>query len=205
MGTHVYLCGRIAVAGGDRAIDERELPGRQGRLALALLCLDRRRPVSVDRLVTALWDENPPPDPAGSLASVVSKLRAVLWRAGDVGPDVIATGAGTYHLRLPVDSAIDLEDARHAIDHAEGARRRDDVGATWADATVATSIVRRGFLPGESADWVLAVQRGSTASCSGATTLSMWCGPPAATPCWPRPWPSKPSSSHRCTSRHGAR
>jgi hypothetical protein len=62
-------------------------------------------------------------------------------------------------MRLPIDGAIDLEDARTAVDRAEGARRRGGVGPAWADATVATSIARGGFLPGETGDWVRSVQR----------------------------------------------
>ena len=67
MGTHVYLCGRLAIVGGDDIIDERALPGRQGRLAFALLCLDRRHPVAIDRLVQTVGDDDPPPDAAGVL------------------------------------------------------------------------------------------------------------------------------------------
>ena len=159
MGIRIHLCGRIALVGDDCLIDERELPGRQGRLALAVLCLDRRRPISVGRLIDSLWDENPPPDADGALASIVSKLRVILRRAGAPGPDVITAGSGCYQLRLPAASTVDLESARNAIDQAEGARRRGDEGLAWANATVAVSIARRGFLVGESAAWVLAVQR----------------------------------------------
>jgi DNA-binding SARP family transcriptional activator len=159
MGMRVHLCGRIALVGDNGTIDERELPGRQGRLALALLCLDRRRPVSVDRLIDALWDELPPPDAAGALASIVSKLRTILRRAGAPTSDVISAGAGTYQLRLPAGSTVDVEDARTAIDQAEGARRRGNESAAWAHATVAVAIARRGFLAGESAGWAMVVQR----------------------------------------------
>ncbi len=158
MGSHVYLCGRMAISGAV-LIEEQELPGRQGRLALALLCLERRRPVAVDRLVAVLWADDPPPDAAGALASIVSKLRKILRRCCDTGPDVISGTIGTYQLRLPIDCTVDLEDARTAIDRAEGARWRGETGPAWADATVATSIARRGFLPGETGPWVLAVQR----------------------------------------------
>ena len=158
MGTHVYLCGRLAIVGGDDIIDERALPGRQGRLAFALLCLDRRHPVAIDRLVQTVWEDDPPPDAAGALASIVSKLRTILRRLDGVGPDVITATSGTYQLRLPIDCSIDLEDARNAIDRAEGARRRDDPGRAWAAATVATSIARRGFLVGETSGWTIAVQ-----------------------------------------------
>ena len=43
MGTRVHLCGRVAITGDARTIDERELPGRQGRLAFAVLSLERFR------------------------------------------------------------------------------------------------------------------------------------------------------------------
>lgn len=159
MGTRVHLCGRLALVGDTVVVDERELPGRQARLALAMLCLERRRPVSIDRLTWALWGDALPPDPAGAVASIVSKLRAAFRAVGGHGPDVIAAGGGTYQLRLPADGTVDLEDARHAIDRAMGARRAGDTNAAWSFATVAVAISRRGFMPGESADWVHAVQR----------------------------------------------
>jgi DNA-binding SARP family transcriptional activator len=159
MGTRVLLCGRVAIVGEDRTIDERELPGRQGRLALALLCGDGRRPVAVERIVDVLWDEQPPPDAAGALASIMSKLRAILRAASAADPGVISAGVASYQLRLPTRSSVDVEDARNAIDQAEGARRRADEGAAWAAATVAVTIARRGFLAGESAPWAVAVRR----------------------------------------------
>jgi DNA-binding SARP family transcriptional activator len=149
----------LALVGAAGVIDEHELPGRQGRLALALLAAERHHPVATDRLVDALWGPLPPTDAPGALASIVSKLRAAFRRVGAEQPGVIAAGAGTYQLRLAPGGSIDLEDARHAIDRADGARRRGDVDAAWALATVAVAISRRGFLPGESADWVLATQR----------------------------------------------
>src|SRR4051812_40564005 len=81
MGLRLLVCGRLSIVGERAAIDERELPGRQGRLALALLSLERHRPVAADRLVDRLWTDRPPPDAAGALASVVSKLRSALRRA----------------------------------------------------------------------------------------------------------------------------
>jgi DNA-binding SARP family transcriptional activator len=159
MATRVHLCGRLALSGDAGVVDERGLPGRQGRLALALLGVERRRPVSVDRLVDVLWADAVPPDAPAALASIVSKLRTAFRRAGGDGPSVISAGAGTYQLRLAPGGTIDLEDSREAVDRAEGARRAGDERAAWSFATVAVAIGRRGFLPGESADWILAVQR----------------------------------------------
>ena len=134
MALRVHLCGRVTIVGDQVSVDERDLPGRQGRLALARLCLEQGRPVSSDRLTDCLWGEQPPHDAAGALASIISKLRAMLRRVdGHQGASIVA-GAGTYELRLPADSTVDLQDARNAIDRAEGDRRRHDARTCWANA-----------------------------------------------------------------------
>jgi len=158
MGIRIYLCGRVMVVGDAGSVDERDLPGRQGRLALARLCLERGRPVSSTRLIGSLWGEEPPIDATGALASIISKLRLLVKRVDVAEAAAIVAGSGTYALRLPASSSVDLQDARNAIDQAEGDRRQHDVGSAWANATVAVSIARRGFLPGEPAPWVQAVR-----------------------------------------------
>jgi DNA-binding SARP family transcriptional activator len=158
MALRIHLCGRIAIVGDHEAIDEADLPGRQGRLAFARLCQQQGRPVAHDQLVDGVWGAKPPLDAAGALASIISKLRVLLRRADQTGRVAIVARSGTYELRLPTASSIDLQDARNAIDLAEGDRRRHDVGAAWANGTVAVSIARRGFLPGETAPWVRTVR-----------------------------------------------
>lgn len=77
MGIRLHLCGRLAIEGALGVVDERQLPGRQGRLALTRLGLDRH-PISVDRLADAVWGEDAPFEASGALASLVSKLRTAL-------------------------------------------------------------------------------------------------------------------------------
>lgn len=158
MALRVHLCGRIAIVGGHDAVDESDLPGRQGRLAFAQLCQQQGRPIAHDQLVDGVWGARPPDDAAGALASIMSKLRVLLRRVDESGDCAIVARSGAYELRLPTASRVDLQDARNAIDLAEGDRRRHDVGAAWANSTVAVSIARRGFLPGETAPWVRAVR-----------------------------------------------
>ena len=191
-------------ASGVHTVDEHELPGRQGRLALALLCLERRRPVAVDRLASLLWRDALPPDPGGAVASIVSKLRAAFRRAGDDGPGVIAAGAGTYQLRLSAGSSVDLEDARNGIDRAEGARRGGDAAAAWSFATVAVAIGGRGFLPGESGDWVLTVQRELERTTRRGYACLAWVWTERGDGTLRPRWPSWRSPSSRCTNRRGA-
>jgi len=157
MALRIYLCGRIAMVGERGTVDEADLAGRQGRLAFARLGQEQGRPVSFDQLIDCVWGQQPPLDASGALASIISKLRVLLRRADQDDEATIVARSGSYELRLPSGSSVDLQDARNAIDLAEGDRRRHDVEAAWANGTVAVSIARRGFLPSETAPWVRTV------------------------------------------------
>jgi DNA-binding SARP family transcriptional activator len=70
------------------------LGGQKQRALLALLLLDAGRVVSVDRLVDALWGEQPPKTAQTSLHNLVSQLRKLL------GADLLVTQAPGYVLRV---------------------------------------------------------------------------------------------------------
>jgi SARP family transcriptional regulator, regulator of embCAB operon len=149
----MYLTGRLTVECGDALLDQRALPGRQGRLALTYLALTRTRPVPRDELIVALWPEAAPASVDTALSAVVSKLRGSMTQLG-LPADVLTANAGCYQLRLPPGSIIDIETAANRLDRAEGALRADDLGAAWSGATVATAILRRPLLPGDDAPWL---------------------------------------------------
>ncbi|MFD3653514.1 BTAD domain-containing putative transcriptional regulator [Streptomyces sp. NPDC058620] len=81
----------------------------QQRAVLALLLLRQGRPASVDELVDAVWDEDPPTGAVSVLRTYVSRLRAVLEpdRAKNRPPGVLVSVAGGYALHIP-DGALDL-------------------------------------------------------------------------------------------------
>jgi SARP family transcriptional regulator, regulator of embCAB operon len=54
------------------------------RAVLAMLLINRNRPVGTDALIEAAWEQFPPPDPRASLHSYVSNLRKLL---GGIGVD----------------------------------------------------------------------------------------------------------------------
>ena len=90
------------------------LGGARQRGLLALLILDAGRVVPAERLVDALWSENPPRTAASSLHNLLSQLRKLL------GTDVLETKAPGYVLRVDADQ-VDahrfeqlLRDARRA-------------------------------------------------------------------------------------------
>jgi DNA-binding SARP family transcriptional activator len=78
----IELCGHLSVSVDGRR-READLPGRQGRLALAHLALNRKGGVTRERLIAALWGEDAPAGHAQALNVVLSKLRRAL------GPEVL--------------------------------------------------------------------------------------------------------------------
>jgi DNA-binding SARP family transcriptional activator len=153
--TRIYLTGRIAAEQDGRlCLDERDLHGRQGRLAFVYLMAHRHRPARRDELVDVLWSGAPPREFEVAFSAVLSRLRA-LFRNG-LRSGAIAVEHGTITVRLPSEVWIDIEAALNATDLCEGARRRDDRTAAWSHANVAVAIARRPFLPDEEAPWITA-------------------------------------------------
>jgi SARP family transcriptional regulator, regulator of embCAB operon len=141
----IQITGPLAIERGGQRLDEL-LPGRQGRLLLAYLVINRHRQVPRDELAEALWRE---PDPAAvdtRLNPVLSKLRRVF------GADAVQ-GRSTLRLCLP-DAWVDLEAATEAIHRAESSVAQQDWGRAWGPALTALFVAGRDFLPGEDAPWI---------------------------------------------------
>lgn len=88
-----------------------DVPGRQRRVLLALLALAGGRPVGQDRLVDALWEDEPPGKAEQALYNHVSRLRTHLRPHGDRLERVPAG----YRLRL-LDGELDAEVVRRIAD-----------------------------------------------------------------------------------------
>ena len=150
----IYLTGEVLLEHGQHLVTERDLPGRQGRLAFVFLTANRSRPVGRAELVDVLWQEQPPHDTDTALSAILSKLRATLKKAGWPADATIDTHSRSVGIRLPAETWIDIEEAGNAIDEAEGAVRAGDPGRAWGPANVVVSIARRSFLPGAEAPWI---------------------------------------------------
>jgi DNA-binding SARP family transcriptional activator/tetratricopeptide (TPR) repeat protein len=100
------VLGPLEVIDDGRAI---ALGGQKQRALLALLLLEVNRPVSRERLVDALWEEEPTATAAKALQVYVSQLRKALGR------DRIATQSDGYLLRAAPDE-LDLERFRRLCD-----------------------------------------------------------------------------------------
>src|SRR5207248_4929795 len=90
------------------------LGGQKQRAVLALLLLEPGRVVSVDRIVDALWGEQPPRTAMTSLQNFVSQLRKTL------GSDVLETKSPGYRLRVE-SGQLDLDRFRTLVENARAA------------------------------------------------------------------------------------
>jgi DNA-binding SARP family transcriptional activator len=149
----IYLCGRVTVERDGRVVTDSALGGRQGRLLFAFLGTRRTQPISKAQLIDAIWGSRTPPSVDTAINALVSKLRSALRQLGVPKPHGIASEVGTYQLDAP-SAWIDVEDARTAIDRAEGALRASALSNAWAWANVAATITRQPFLPDEEHSWV---------------------------------------------------
>ena len=133
-------------------VEERELAGRQGRLAFAFLASERHRPIPKEELASVVWRDAPPNEIETALNAILSKLRSALKKAGSTAG--VEVRARTIEIRLPADVWIDLEHAANAIDEAEGGLRNAEPKRAWSHAVALVVIARRPFLPGEEAPWI---------------------------------------------------
>jgi DNA-binding SARP family transcriptional activator len=147
----IQLCGRLAVEINRQRIDDR-LPGRQGRLLVTYLVLNRLRPIRRDELIDAIWPEQAPNAADAALSALLSKLRRLL-------PESTLEGRGQVRMTLPENAHVDLEVARQAIHRAESAIAQQQWHRAWGASLGPLFTARRGFLPDEDADWIHDVRR----------------------------------------------
>lgn len=71
------------------------------RAVLAMLVINRNRPVATESLIEAAWEQFPPPDPRASLHSYVSNLRKLLASIGVDSRTALASAPPGYRLTVP--------------------------------------------------------------------------------------------------------
>jgi DNA-binding SARP family transcriptional activator len=89
------------------------------RVVLAMLLINRNRPVATDTLIQAAWEQFPPPDPRTSLHSYVSNLRKLLANIGVDPRTMLASAPPGYRLSVPEN---DCDIGRFALSKNAGVR-----------------------------------------------------------------------------------
>jgi SARP family transcriptional regulator, regulator of embCAB operon len=87
------------------------------RAVLAMLVMNRSRPVSTDSLITAAWEDWPPAEARASLHSYISNLRKLLSSAGADAKSVLVNAPPGYRLNA-ADTDCDI--GRFVIEKAAG-------------------------------------------------------------------------------------
>ena len=107
-----------------------QIPGRQGRLLLAYLVLNRERACPRAELIDVLWPEVPPSAPDAALSALLSKLRKALG-AGAL--------RGRSELRLEPGAPVwvDVEAAAAGARRAEARAQDGELGRPRAAAAQA--------------------------------------------------------------------
>ena len=154
MSVRVSLTERLSIEARGAVVDEQRFSGRQGRLVFAYLLAEQGRPVSRDALAEALWGDEPPATWEKALSVLVSKLRALLTECGLDGATALTSAFGCYQLTLPAGTWIDVVAADEAAAAAERSLAAGELEQALADASIAESLARRTFLPGEDGRWV---------------------------------------------------
>jgi DNA-binding SARP family transcriptional activator len=150
----LYLAGSVGIERDGRSVPQRDLPGAQGRLVLAMLALERDRAVPVGELALELWGEDPPRAWDGALRALVSKVRSALAPVGMGDTEALVSARGCYQLHLPARTWIDVEAATDAAHRAESALRAGNSEEANGWTLVAGSIARRPFLQGIDGPWI---------------------------------------------------
>jgi eukaryotic-like serine/threonine-protein kinase len=111
------VLGPLELTEGGRPV---EVTGGKQRALLAVLLLDANRVVSVERIVDALWGEEPPETAAKAVQVHVSQLRKLLGR------ERLVTRAPGYVLRVE-DDELDVQRFQRLVE----AKRFDEALALW--------------------------------------------------------------------------
>jgi DNA-binding SARP family transcriptional activator len=149
----IYLTGEVQVELGERLLRESKLGGPQGRFVLAYLVTERKRAVTQAELAEALWPESLPASWALALSAIVSRLRSRLAGLGLERSRIIGNAFGCYQFTPPGETWVDVEAALEGVDAAEGALVAGKPQAAYGPSLLATTILRRSFLPGDDGAW----------------------------------------------------
>ncbi len=142
------LAGTFRVVRDGIELTDGQIGSRKSRTLLKLLAVERPGLVPVDRIVDILWPNERPTAPEQNVATLVSRLRAVL------GARLIQGGRTGYRLAAAPGIVVDLDAAARLCDQAEG-KLVTAVAVALAAAERAHELLSAGTAIGDEpyADW----------------------------------------------------
>ncbi|GAA5075060.1 BTAD domain-containing putative transcriptional regulator [Nocardia iowensis] len=111
------------------------IPGAKVRALLADLLVSAGQPVSGDRLIDDIWADDPPGNPAGTLAAKASQLRRALEDAEPGGRDLVVSPPPGYRLATTALDALRFRalvaTARETTEPTDRARALTEALGLW--------------------------------------------------------------------------
>ncbi|MFA9429188.1 BTAD domain-containing putative transcriptional regulator [Egicoccus sp. AB-alg2] len=149
-GFRFQLVGSFAAWRDGHPVPDRDIGSRKGRTLLKLLLVHADDSVRLGHVSELLWGDAPPDHAERNVASLVSRLRAMLGR------DAIEGGAGTYRLRTSARLATDLHDAERLAAEARARLAAAQPALAATAARRALGLVGAGtLLPDDEGHWLV--------------------------------------------------
>jgi DNA-binding SARP family transcriptional activator len=114
------ILGHLDVSADGRSV---QLGGSRERTVLSMLLLEAGHVISVERLIDAVWDDDPPATARGQIQICISALRRRILAA--CGEDLIDTRRPGYLLRI-AGHGFDLHDFEARVNEGRAARTAGD-------------------------------------------------------------------------------
>ncbi len=156
------LAGAFAVVRDGTELAEHQVGSRKSRVLLKLLAAARPALLSADQIAEVLWDGAPPVGADRNIASLISRLRAVL------GAEIIEGSRAGYRLGSELAVTVDLDIAGRLCDQAE--RKLNSAPAVaLAAAARASDLLSAGVAVADEpyADWAGAAREQLARCCAG--------------------------------------
>jgi DNA-binding SARP family transcriptional activator/tetratricopeptide (TPR) repeat protein len=138
------VLGSLEVAAYDRPV---RLTGQRQRKLLALLLVNAEKAVSLDTLIEAVWEENPPTTAKRQVQNSISALRRLLVVGPEPEQPTIAAEGNAYRLRL-VASELDARLFQNQVDEAQELSAAGQTGQAAAELRAALGLWRGPALAG---------------------------------------------------------
>jgi len=106
---YVEMFGNFKLTDGERSVDQEDLRSDMIIKLFSYIYCHRKKEITIQELVDALWDEDHSANPAGALKNLVYRMRSILKKEWPED-EFIITGRGSYKWNDHIPISSDMEE-----------------------------------------------------------------------------------------------